>query len=79
RIRTISQDVCVWADRTALHVLDNTAARQYSFDWDKVSAFVINAKQTMELIYDHVVFRLRLEPKASALKYMEFYDSIKRN
>ena len=38
-----------------------------------ISSLVLNAKQTMELFCDDVLYRIRLLPEANALKYQEYF------
>jgi hypothetical protein len=40
---------------------------------EKVTSLVLNAKQTMELFCEDVLYRIRLLPDASSLKYHEYY------
>ena len=44
---------------------------------EKVSSLVLNAKQTMELFCNEVLYRIRLLPDSCSLKYHEYFLSFK--
>ena len=44
---------------------------------EKVSSLVLNAKQTMELFCNDVLYRIRLLPNSCSLKYHEYFLSFK--
>lgn len=77
RMKTLSKKITVSADPDSMVVVDETGKRTYFFPWENVSSLIINAKQTMELIYNGQVWRVRLEKCASSLKYMEYYKAIR--
>ena len=52
--------------------------RLYELPLSKVTSLVLNAKQTMELFCEDVLYRIRLLPDASSLKYHEYYLGYKK-
>ena len=43
-----------------------------------VSSLILNAKQTMELFCNNVLYRIRLMPDSCSLKYHEYFLSFKK-
>lgn len=78
RMRTISRDITVSADSDCLRVVDNTGGLCHEFRWADISSFVINARQTMEIMAGHDVYRIRLSGRASSLKHQDFYEMTKQ-
>lgn len=48
-----------------------------NFPFDKVSSLILNTKQTIELVMNATVYRIRLLPDSCSLKYHEKYLSLK--
>lgn len=78
RMRTISKDITVSTDGDCLRVVDNTGGQCHEFRWADISSFVINARQTMEIMVGHDVYRIRLAGRSSSLKYQDFYEMAKQ-
>ena len=49
--------------------------KQYQLPLNQVSSLILNAKQTIELFLGDILYRIRLLPGASSLKYHEYYIS----
>ncbi len=77
KLETISEDIRVHLDGTVLHVKCNDKAsdNEISIPLADISSMVLNAKQTMELFCNDVLYRIRLLPDACSLKYHEFYTA----
>ena len=79
-LETLSKDFSV-------QLKDNTICIRYTdgtnkaldLPLHKVTSLILNAKQTMELFCEDVLYRIRLLPDSSSLKYHEYYLSYKKN
>ena len=73
-LETISKDITVHLAGDVLEVKCNTGTQEvYSLPLSGVNSLVLNAKQTMELFYGDILYRIRLLPEACSLKYHEYY------
>jgi hypothetical protein len=44
------------------------------FYFDNINSIVINVKSTLEFTYNNEIYRVRIKPDQSILKYMELYQ-----
>ena len=75
-LETLSKDITVQIEDEILRVDCNLPfgkTERYDLPLSKVTSLVLNAKQTMELFCEEVLYRIRLQPDASSLKYHEYY------
>ena len=80
-LETISKDITVQLEDGILKVecrLSLGRTKSYDLPLSKVTSLVLNAKQTMELFCEDVLYRIRLLPDASSLKYHEYYLGYKK-
>lgn len=73
KLRTVSENIQVGLANNTMTVKDLNDNSVHEFPLDKITSFVLNAKQTMELFCDDVLYRVRLLPDSSSLKYQEYY------
>jgi len=85
KLETVSEDICVHLDGQVLRVkcndrgADSGKTGEISIPLADITSMVLNAKQTMELFCNDVLYRIRLLPDACSLKYHEFYaDFVKK-
>ena len=81
-LETVSTDITVMLKNDILYVDGNTAsdgAIHYELPLSGMSFLILNAKQTMELMCDDVLYRIRLLPDANSLKYQEYFRDYKYN
>ena len=81
KLETVSEDIRVHLDGGVLRVMcnDGDAGREIAIPLGEITSMVLNAKQTMELFRNNVLYRIRLLPDACSLKYHELYtDYIKK-
>ncbi len=78
-LETISEDITVCLKDGAIVVRDNTAAtgNEIILPLSSISSLILNAKQTMELFCGEALYRIRLLPNSSSLKYHEYYQERK--
>ncbi|MCF0261468.1 MAG: 1-acyl-sn-glycerol-3-phosphate acyltransferase [Sphaerochaetaceae bacterium] len=78
KLRTISEDITVKIEDNAI-VVDckslktKSDEKHYVLALDKISSLILNAKQTIELFCEDVLYRIRLDADSSSLKYHEYY------
>ena len=75
-LQTISTKISVQLRNDVLYVDcgdDCQGKNRYELPMSNISSLVLNAKQTMELFCDDVLYRIRLLPEANALKYQEYF------
>ena len=72
KLKTVSKDLSVRVDNDVMYI-SCSEGKSYTFKLDEISSFILNAKQTMEFVSDGMVYRLRLLPSSSALKFQEYY------
>ena len=75
-LQTISTKISVQLRNDVLYVDcsdDCQGKNHYELPMSNISSLVLNAKQTMELFCDDVLYRIRLLPEANALKYQEYF------
>ena len=78
-LQTISKNITVRLAHDVLEIKCNTGKREvFRLELDKVNSLVLNAKQTMELFFGDVLYRIRLLPQACSLKYHEYYLGFRR-
>ena len=80
-LEEISKDITVQINKGNLIVdcrLSFGRNQRYELPLSKVTSLVLNAKQTMELFCEDVLYRIRLLPDASSLKYHEYYLGYKK-
>ena len=80
-LETISKDITVKLEDGILKVdcrLSLGRTGHYNLPLSKVTSLILNAKQTMELFCEDVLYRIRLLPDASSLKYHEYYLGYKK-
>lgn len=80
-LETISKDITVQIEDGILKVdcrLSLGRTKHYDLPLSKVTSLILNAKQTMELFCEDVLYRIRLLPDASSLKYHEYYLGYKK-
>lgn len=76
-LQTISEKIRVsMKDKTITVKTDSN--QTFNLNYDKMSSCILNAKQTMEIICEEKVYRIRLLPDASSLKYQEHYNNYRR-
>ncbi len=79
--RTISKDFTVRMTKTTMSVVcDKPTAdgtTRYDFAFSDIQSMIICAKQTLEFFIDDTLFRIRLIPEASSLKYQETYFAVR--
>ena len=79
-LETLSTDLTVQLKDNAIRVeYSDKEDRILELPLEKVSSLVLNAKQTMELFCDDVLYRIRLLPDSCSLKYHEYFLSFKNN
>ncbi len=76
KLKTVSKNIEVSLKDCSIFLKTSKGA-EYSFKLDRISSLVLNAKQTMELVYDDMVYRVRLLPDSSSLKYHEYFIAYK--
>lgn len=81
RLETVSEDITVHLDGDVLRVKcnDKGAGKEICIPLGEITSMVLNAKQTMELFCNDVLYRIRLLPEACSLKYHEFYTAYSKN
>ena len=47
------------------------------FDFTDIQSMIVNAKSTVELYHDDQLWRIRVSPDRSILKYVELYGAYK--
>ncbi len=75
-LETLSKDITVRIEDDILKVECKQPLGKpdcYDLPLSKVTSLILNAKQTMELFCEDVLYRIRLLPEASSLKYHEYY------
>lgn len=75
-LETLSKDIMVRIEDGILIVECKQPLgkpERYDLPLSKVTSLILNAKQTMELFCEDVLYRIRLLPEASSLKYHEYY------
>lgn len=79
-LKTLCKDFFVQLKNNTISVraADGTN-RVLNLPLEKITSLVLNAKQTMELFCEDVLYRIRLLPESSSLKYHEYYLSYKKN
>ena len=80
-LETLSKDITVQLEDGVLKVdckLSLGRTEHYDLPLSNVTSLVLNAKQTMELFCEDVLYRIRLLPDASSLKYHEYYLGYKK-
>lgn len=80
-LETISKDITVKLENGILKVdcrLSLGRTGHYDLPLSKVTSLILNAKQTMELFCEDVLYRIRLLPDSSSLKYHEYYLGYKK-
>ena len=80
-LETISKDITVQIEDGILKVdcrLSLGRTKHYDLPLSKVTSLILNAKQTMELFCEDVLYRIRLLPDSSSLKYHEYYLGYKK-
>ncbi len=73
KLETVSEDISVHLDGEVLRVKCNDKDNEIVIPLAEITSMVLNAKQTMELFCNDVLYRIRLLPEACSLKYHEFY------
>ncbi len=76
KLKTVSKNIEVSMKNGSINV-KTSKGPDYAFPINQISSLILNAKQTMELVYDDMVYRVRLLPDASSLKYQEYYIASK--
>lgn len=75
-LETISKKITVQLkDDVIIVTCKGVRGRQYQLPLNQVSSLILNAKQTIELFLGDILYRIRLLPGASSLKYHEYYIS----
>ena len=75
-LRTISEKITVQLKNDILYVdcgSDCHGQNHYELPMHNITSLILNAKQTMELFCDDVLYRIRLLPEANSLKYQEYF------
>ena len=75
-LQTISEKITVQLRNDILYVdcgSDCHGQNHYELPMHNITSLILNAKQTMELFCDDVLYRIRLLPEANSLKYQEYY------
>ena len=49
--------------------------KTYTFDFDSIESMIINAKSTLEFYFQGKLYRVRIKPHLSILKYLELYTT----
>ena len=79
-LETLSKDFSVHLKDNVLRVkMGEGPDKTLDLPLEKVTSLVLNAKQTMELFCEDVLYRIRLLPDASSLKYHEYYLAYTKN
>lgn len=78
KLKTISKDIKIHLKNKIIKVLTD-GGKAVELPYEKITSMVLNAKQTMEIVCDNLVYRLRLLPDSSSLKYHEHYLSYKNS
>ncbi len=52
-----------------------TKGKTYIFDFDSIESMIINAKSTLEFYAQGTLYRIRIKPHLSILKYLELYTT----
>ncbi len=78
-LETLSKDFSVQLKNDTIHIRFASASdKDLSLPLEKISSMILNAKQTMELFCEDVLYRIRLLPDSSSLKYHEYYLAFKK-
>lgn len=72
KLETISTDIKIHLNNRVLKVTTDTGL-VVELPYENITSMVLNAKQTIELVYNNSVYRLRLLPDSSSLKYHEHF------
>lgn len=76
KLKTVSKNIEVSLKNGSVN-LKTDKGLNYTFPLNQISSLVLNAKQTMEFVFDDMVYRVRLLPDASSLKYQEYFIAYK--
>lgn len=81
KLSTLSKNISVSLSKNTARVYykeKGSKKHLVNFPYEKVSSLILNAKQTIELCMEDEVYRIRLLPDASSLKYHEKYLSVQK-
>ena len=73
-LEAISKDITVSLENNIINVKCNDSGRKFEMPLENITSLILNAKQTIELFCNEVLYRIRLTPDASSLKYQEYYQ-----
>ncbi|MCF0236970.1 MAG: 1-acyl-sn-glycerol-3-phosphate acyltransferase [Sphaerochaetaceae bacterium] len=73
-LEDISKDINVSLSNNNI-VVETKVNGVYNIPLEDTTSLILNAKQTMELFCKGVLYRIRLEPDSSSLKYFEYYKA----
>lgn len=74
KLTTLAEDITVSCRDNTIIVRCNGDGKEYRLPFERTTSFILNAKQTMELYCDDKIYRIRLLPDSSSLKYLELYQ-----
>lgn len=77
KLKTISRHLTIFADDYKFYI-ECRNQEKYCLDFNDISSFVLNARQTMELVAGDKVYRIRLLPNSSSLKFQDYYQAYKK-
>ncbi len=70
----LSKDITISLENDEIIVKCNDGiTKVFHLPLSKITSFILNAKQTMELFCDERLYRIRLSSDSSSLKYNEYY------
>lgn len=72
RLQTVSKDIKVHLKNRVIKVTTDFG-KVVELPYESITSMVLNAKQTMEIVSNDLVYRLRLMPDSSSLKYQEHF------
>ena len=75
KLKTISKDFSVCLKDAKLIVKGENVDLKLALD--DITSLILNAKQTMELFADNLLYRIRLTENGCSLKYFDYYNAYK--
>ena len=73
QLTTMSRKFTLRLER--MQMILSTPRQTYHFAYSDITSMIINAKNTLELYCSGVLYRIRIAPNLSILKYLEYYQS----
>lgn len=77
KLITISKHFEMAVTKDYIKILFDNGDPDYVYNFNEIQSLVINTKQSLEIFYNDVLYRIRLNSYASAIKYLEIFENFK--